>query len=358
MKRAIAVILVLSVVAVSGFTGGQSEAGEEDGGYRIALSNDYAGNSWRQQMIRDWEAAAEVAIEEGIVSEAPVFTTNESSAAEQASQMQNLILEGYDAIVLNSASPTALNGAVRSALDEGIVVVSFDNVVEEERAWRLITDFEYMGAAQVEFIADRFDSADILEVRGLPGSYVNDAIHEGIVGALEDYPDLEIVGEVYGEWTQSVAQREVAGILSSLDNVDAVVTQGGDGFGTVKAFENADREIPLVMMGNRYDEMQLWQEMKEESGYETLSISIAPGVATIAFWTAVEVLEGNDVPKEMRLPPLTVTSETLDYFLENTEEGGVATIRYPRDWVEELISNWKAGDPPPEDPLPAEATAN
>lgn len=352
MRKAIIVVLVLLITASLGFAAGQDET-DGEGGYRIALSNDYAGNSWRQTMIKDWEKAAAVAIEKGIVSEAPVFTTNESSAAEQAAQIQNLILEGYDAIVLNAASPTALNGAVRQALDAGIVVVSFDNAITEERAWRLITDFEYMGAAQIEYVADRFDSADILEIRGLAGTYVNDAIHEGIVEALKSYPDLDIIGEVYGNWTQSVAQREVAGILPSIDNVDAVVTQGGDGYGAVKAFEAAGREVPLVIMGNRYDEMGLWKEMKENRGYETMSISIAPGVATIAFWVAVEALEGTEVPKEMLLPPLTVTEESLDYHLSETEPGGVATINYPQEWVQELISNWKAGDPPPADPLPA-----
>jgi len=352
MKRIIAVVLILSLFAAGSFAGGEKEGAGEKGGYRIALSNDYAGNSWRQTMIKDWETAAKIAIEKGIVEEAPVFTTNESSAAEQAAQIQNLILEGYDAIVLNAASPTALNGAVRQALDAGIVVVSFDNVITEERAWRLVTDFQYMGAAQVEFIADRMDRADILEIRGLAGTYVNDAIHEGAMEALKNYPNLKIIGEVYGNWTQSVAQREVAGILPSLNKVDAVITQGGDGYGAVKAFEAARRKIPMVMMGNRYDEMTIWKEMKEKSGYETISISIAPGVATIAFWTAVEVLNGTDVPKEILLPPLTVTEESLDYHLENTEPGGVASIIYPQEWVQELIKNWKAGDPPPADPLP------
>jgi ribose transport system substrate-binding protein len=353
MKRILILLIALAVVGGFAFAAGEQEGGDADGvGYRIALSNDYAGNSWRQTMIKDWQRAAEIAIEAGIVSEAPVFTTNESSAAEQAAQIQNLILEGYDAIVLNAASPTALNGAVRQALDAGIVVVSFDNAITEERAWRLITDFEYMGAAQIEYVADRFSSADILEIRGLAGTYVNDAIHEGIVEAMKNYPNLEIVGEVYGNWTQSVAQREVAGILPSLGEIDAVVTQGGDGYGTVKAFEAAGREVPLVIMGNRYDEMSLWKEMKEESDYETMSISIAPGVVTIALWTAVEVLDGTDVPKEMLLPPLTVTAETLDYHLSATEPGGVATINYPQQWVQQLIENWKAGDPPPPDPLP------
>ncbi|MGO8070698.1 hypothetical protein AB9E28_35110, partial [Rhizobium leguminosarum] len=36
------------------------------------------------------------------------FTTAENQATEQAAKIQNMILQGYDAIVLNAASPTAL----------------------------------------------------------------------------------------------------------------------------------------------------------------------------------------------------------------------------------------------------------
>ncbi|MCC8190381.1 MAG: ABC transporter substrate-binding protein [Planctomycetes bacterium] len=328
---------------------GLADAGEKK--YRIALSNDYAGNSWRQSMINDWNTAAEQAVRDGIVEEAPIFTTNESSAAEQASQIQSLILEGYDAIVVNAASPTALNAAVRDALDAGIIVVSFDNAITEPEAWRLITDFEYMGRTQVEFVASRFpEGGNLLEVRGLAGTYVNDAIHAGIMEGLEKHPNLTIVNEVYGDWTSSVAQKEVAGILPSLPEVVAVVTQGGDGYGTVKAFEAAGRDIPLVLMGNRYDELEIWQEMKDKNGYETMSLSIAPGASTIAFWTAIEILEGREVPKEIRLLPYIVTDENLAKNLESTPKGGVASIVYPRSWVQEMIENVKAGKEPPADP--------
>ena len=343
MKKIFLSLLVLALCV------GVISAGEKK--YRIALSNDYAGNSWRQSMINDWNAAADQALKAGLISEAPVFTTNESSAAEQASQMQNLILEGYDAIVLNAASPTALNAVVRDALDAGIVVVSFDNAITEPTAWRLITDFEYLGRSQMDYVATRFpNGGNLLEVRGLAGTYVNDAIHAGIHEALAKYPQFKVVNEVYGNWTSSVAQKEIAGILPSLPEVVAVVTQGGDGYGAVKAFEAANRKIPLVFMGNRYDELEIWKEMKEKSGYETMSMSIAPGSSTVAFWQAIEILNGREVPKEIRLLPYAVTTETLDAALKTTPKGGVASMVFPQSWVQEMIENVKVGKAPPADP--------
>ncbi|HOV39341.1 MAG TPA: ABC transporter substrate-binding protein [Spirochaetales bacterium] len=353
MKKIVALSLVVFLLCGVLFAGGKQEQKPAGKKWRIALSNDYAGNSWRQQMLKDWKSVVEKAKAQGLIAEGPAFTTNESSAAEQAAQIQNLILEGYDAIVLDAASPTALNAAVKKAIEAGIPVISFDNAITEPSAYRLITDFEYYGRSEVEYLATRLpNGGNVLEIRGLAGTYVNDAIHAGIMEGIKKYPQFKIVGEVYGNWTESVAQKEVAGILPSLPKIDAVVTQGGDGYGAVKAFEAAGRPIPIVFMGNRYDELEIWKELKTKTGWDTSSCTISPSVVQIAFWVALEVLNGEDVPKEIKLPPLTIPGDKLDYFLAHTEKGGVASIEYPQSWVKELIKNAKAGKPAPADPLP------
>ncbi|GHS85263.1 ABC transporter substrate-binding protein [Synergistales bacterium] len=344
--RRFLVMLLMFAVLVSCV--GSAEAAK----WRIALSNDYAGNSWRQTMIKEFEAAAKIAIEKGLIEEAKVFTTNESSAAEQAAQIQNLILEGYDAIILNAASPTALNAAVKKAIDAGIIVVAFDNAITEESAYRLITDFTYSGATQVDFVAQRFpEGANVLEIRGLSGTYVDETIHKAIRDTIAKYPKLKIVGEVYGNWTGSIAQKEVAGILPSLPEVQVVVTQGGDGYGAVKAFEAAGRPVPLVIMGHRYDELEEWKNLLAKNpAYDTMSITVSPSVSQVAFWIGVEALNGNQFPKTINMPPLSIYKDRLDFFLERTEKGGVAFVDYPHEWVQELIENAKAGKPAPADP--------
>src|SRR3981081_3961178 len=91
---------------------------------KIAFSNNYAGNSWRQAMLKSYDLVTKKAVADGVVGAADVFTTADKEVPTQAAQIQNLILQGYDAIVINASSPDALNGAVKKASDAGIVVVS------------------------------------------------------------------------------------------------------------------------------------------------------------------------------------------------------------------------------------------
>ncbi len=312
----------------------------ETSGKKIALSNNYAGNSWRQAMLTSWEKVTGEAVKTGVVAAADAFTTAENQATEQAAQIQNMILQGYDAIVLNAASPTALNGAVKEACDAGITVVSFDGIVTEPCAWRIAVDFKEMGRSEVEYLAKHLpEGGNLLEIRGLAGVFVDDEISAGIHKGVEENPQFKIAGSVHGDWAQDVAQRAVAGILPSLPDIAAVVTQGGDGYGAAQAFDAAKRPMPIIIMGNREDELLWWKQQKDANGYETMSVSIAPGVSTLAFWVAQQILDGKEVKKDLVVPFLRIDQDNLETNLANTQKGGVANVEYSLEDAQKVIES-------------------
>lgn len=336
LKKSLISVAAVSAILMAG------TASADTSGKRIALSNNYAGNSWRQAMLKSWDKVTGKAVADRIVKEAPAFTTAENQATEQAAQIQNLILQGYDAIVLNAASPTALNGAVKEACSAGVTVVSFDGVVTEPCAWRIAVDFAKMGEVQLDYLAQRMTGGgNLLEIRGLAGVFVDDEIHKGITAGVQKYPQFKIVGSVHGDWAQTVAQKNVAGVLPSLPKVDAVVTQGGDGYGAAQAFKAANRPTPLIIMGNRHDELTWWKQQKDANKYETMSVSIAPGVSTLAFWVAQQILDGKQVPKDMIVPFLRIDQENLEQNLANTEPGGVANVEYSQADALKVIASAK-----------------
>ncbi|MBS1230680.1 MAG: putative simple sugar transport system substrate-binding protein [Proteobacteria bacterium] len=333
---------VLGAVAVGSLLAVQVPASAADtASKKIALSNNFAGNSWRQAMLKSWEKVTKEAVAQKVVAQAPSFTTAENQATEQAAQIQNMILQGYDAIVVDAASPTALNGAIKKACDAGIVVVSFDGVVTEPCAYRIAVDFKQLGEMQIDYFASRGLKGNLLEVRGLAGVFVDDEIHQGIGDGVKKHPEYKIVGSVHGNWTQTVAQKEVAAILSTLPTVTAVATQGGDGYGVAQAFKAAGRPLPVIFLGNRHDELTWWKEQRDASKYETMSGSIAPGSSTFAFWVAQQILGGAKVPKDMKLPLTVVTQNTLDEALKNTEPGGVVNMEYSQKDVVDFLAKLK-----------------
>jgi ribose transport system substrate-binding protein len=311
---------------------------------KIAFSNNYAGNSWRQAMLKSYDIVSKKAVADKIVAAADVFTTADKEVPTQAAQIQNLILQGYNAIVINAASPDALNGAIKQACDAGIVVVSFDGIVTEPCAYRVVVDFNDYGKQEIEHMA-KFQpkGGNLLEIRGLAGTSIDDAIHSGIEEGVKAHPEFKIVASVTGDWDQTTAQKAVATALPSLPPIVGVVDQGGDGYGAAQAFAAGGKPRPTIMMGNRQDELQWWKEQKDKDGYVTWSGTIAPGISTLAFWVAQQVLDGNkNIPHDLRVPYLQVTQDTLDTMLPTVQKGGVANQEYTQaDAIAAIKANIK-----------------
>src|SRR5215470_14398350 len=208
MKKTICGKTLVAAIAAIALIG---TARAETKNARIAFSNNYAGNSWRQAMLKSYDIVTKKAVADGIVAAADVFTTADKEVPTQAAQIQNLILQGYNAIVINASSPDALNGAIKQAIDAGIVVVSFDGIVTEPGAWRVVVDFKDYGSQEVEHLAKWLPKGgNLLEIRGLAGTSIDDAIHSGIAQGVQKRPEFKIVNSVEGDWDQTTAQKAVA----------------------------------------------------------------------------------------------------------------------------------------------------
>ena len=307
---------------------------------RIALSNNYAGNSWRQAMLKSWEKVTAPAVADGMVAAADAFTTAENQVTEQAAQIQNLILQGYDAIVLNAASPEGAQrrgqGGLRRRDHRRLLRRHRHRALRLAHRRRLQADGQGRGALPRREDARRRQAARDPRPRRASSSTTRSrkGIHEGVA----ENPQFEIVGSVHGDWAQDVAQKAVAGILPSLPEIVAVVTQGGDGYGAAQAFAAAGRPTPIIIMGNRQDELAWWKEQKDADGYETMSVSIAPGVSTLAFWVAQQILDGKEVPKDLTVPFLRIDQDNLEASLETTEAGGVANVEYTLEDAQKVIA--------------------
>lgn len=322
----------LAAMAADGLATGDTSS------MKIAFSNSYAGNSFRQVMIKSFESMAEQAKKDGKIAGYTTVSSN-NNVTEQASQIENLILQGYNAIIVLAGSDTALNGAIKDACDAGIVVVAFASGVTEPCADRVDYNLDSYAKAELDFIASKLGDkpANILEIRGMAGDGFDKRLHAGVVKAMKEHPTYKSVGEVYGQWTATVAQKEVAGILPSLPKVDAVLTQGGDGWGAAQAFKAAGRKLPIIIMGNRQDELQLWKDENAATGYQTFSLGATPSVSQVAFWVAQQILAGKKVPKFVEVPLLTINQPDLDAWLKTVPKGGVVNAEYPQELVGKII---------------------
>ena len=249
---------------------------------RVGFSNNYAGNSWRQAMLKSWDASPS---RSSPTASSPRRTSSppRQNDATPAAQISDMILQGYDAIVINAASPersTAPSSrpATRASWSSRSTASS-----PADCAYRVVVDFKDMGYQEVEQMADKLpEGGNLLEIRGLAGTSIDEQIQRGHPQGRRRAPavqDRRLGATATG--TRRWPRRPSPTVLPSLpEDIVGVVDQGGDGYGAAQAFAAAGRPRPTIIMGNRQDELAWWKEQKDKDGYETRSASIAPGVST------------------------------------------------------------------------------
>src|SRR2546423_301367 len=104
---------------------------KKKGPYRVALDNGFIGNTWRIQMIKTAKAFAEQPGVKGNLKEFKVISTGEDLPA-QIAAANNFIDAGYDAVIVNALNPAAFAPVAKRAKAAGVVLLSFDNVIESD----------------------------------------------------------------------------------------------------------------------------------------------------------------------------------------------------------------------------------
>ena len=337
----------LTAVMVMGMVGcgsadesqGDAKADGEKGGYKIGLTNSFNGNSYRQQMEAYAQEAADELTETGEISEFVIVEAN-NDASKQVQQIENFILEGMDAIIIDPISATALTGAIQEASDAGIpCIIINDGPVESEAELCYQINFDTIDkmSTLTEYVCEAIGGkGKIIELRGTAGAEFDNIAHEGVLKALENYPDIEIVAEVYTDWTGSKAQSELASVLPTLDDVAGVVTQGGDSYAAVQAFEAAGMELPVIGGDNRGYFLKWWAN-EAPDGYDTISVSSNPWDGATGVYVACDILSGEyEVPNEMVHPFAVVTKDEVENYKDMGDEE-IGTPTYDREWVRENL---------------------
>jgi ribose transport system substrate-binding protein len=311
--------------------------------YKIALSNSYIGNTWRVEMVNEFKAACAMEPIKSVATCTEYSSGNDVS--KQTAQIDDLISSHVDAIVLNAASPTGLNGVITQACNAGILVVSFDAVVSNPCALKVNTDQVAFGAKMAQFVADELHGkGNVIQVTGVAGTGVDQDRNKGAEQVFSKYPDIKIIAKYSGQWASDVAQRATVQQLPSLGKIDGIWCQGGTD-GVIRALIDAKRPFPIPVAGEAENAFRQYMISYRDKGFKALSIGQPPFLGIISLYLATEVLQGKHAKTDVTIPFPFVTQDTVkeglttfkdlpgSYFVDFTDSGPNASVIICKDAV-------------------------
>ncbi|GHS90427.1 hypothetical protein AGMMS49957_16430 [Synergistales bacterium] len=95
--------------------------------YVVGLSNVSPANAFKVAMVEEFKAACED--RKDLIKEYYI-TDAGGQIAKQIADIEDLIAKKVDILLITAASPTAISPVAEKAVEAGIVVVTFDNLVQ------------------------------------------------------------------------------------------------------------------------------------------------------------------------------------------------------------------------------------
>jgi len=282
------------------------------GPFRIALSNSLYGNNWRTEMLNSVSAYVKQPDIAAHIKEFKIYNAG-NAVAQQISQIREMILSGYDAIVVNAASTSGLDSVLNQAVRRGIVVTSFDNVVSSTKSINVNEDQREMGRRWAEFLVSKVaPGKSILMVHGLAGTTVDNDQAAGAMSVFSHHPDLKIIN-VYGNWDVGTNQKVTADALSTHHDIGGVWgTEGATG--ALQAFLQLG-VAPVPMTGESDNG---FMRLAAEHHVPILVIGQSPSLAAAGVLAALASLTGHALPQSASIPLTAVGSDQMkagtDYF--------------------------------------------
>jgi ribose transport system substrate-binding protein len=274
---------------------------KKHGPYRIALDNGFVGNGWRIQMIKSAKAYAEQPQVKEELKEFKVVSTGEDLPA-QIAAANNFIDEGYDAVIVDALNPSAFGAVARRAKKAGVVLVSFDNVVESPDNIEVNVDQVELGRLAAKWLLDNIkaQSGTLLEIRGPSGNSVDRDRHVGFHEVLDKSGRKFEVVEVVGKWDDGTGQKAAADAIAVHKHFDGIYTQGGS-TGAVRAL--LDTGHPMVpIAGETENGFRKLCEQYADKGLHCESAGTGPAQVAVAMKVAIAALEGDKIPQSIALP--------------------------------------------------------
>ncbi|THU42027.1 response regulator [Niastella caeni] len=190
--------------------------------YTIAFSQCVESDDWRKTMLQ--EMNRELAFHPNINF---LYRQADGNSQKQVVQANELLKEDPDLFIISPNEGEPLTPVVKQAFLKGIPVIVVDRKVATPHYTAYIGSDNYeIGKTAGQYAVHLLKGkGKIIEITGLPKSSPAIERHNGFADAIKNYPSLQVIQQINGEWLPETAKIELSKIAARYPDVDLVFAQ-------------------------------------------------------------------------------------------------------------------------------------
>jgi ribose transport system substrate-binding protein len=284
--------------------------------WKFCLSESYEGEAFRTgpPLGSDGMVAKIVGqlYKEGLAT-GPLITTNSNlNTATQISQINNFVNEGCTVIMSLPASTSGLCSATTNAWNHHVLFVSFGTEITCPHTVSVdVNEYQY-GYEAAANLAERLGGkGNILMVNGIQGDAAPEAEAKGAEAAFSQHSGMHVVGQVYGNYTSSIAKSQTLQFVSTHPGtLDGVWQAGLMAAAIYQGLQQAGRtQTKVETLSGTCSELALWHQT---GGTNYSFLQAGEPYAYEAMQATLRILKGAHPVTNMLLFSIpTITQRTL-----------------------------------------------
>ena len=301
--------------------------------YTIGFSNASVSNIWRVGMLHAIEAAA--ARHKDKIKKLIITDANDDPA-KQAADIQDLVERGVDILIVSAATSDALDPAVTRAMKRGIPVVMVDRRVTSDNFVSFVTATDWaLARFMAQWLVETLDyKGNIVMLPGLAGSSPAENRILAAKAVFSQYPGIKILDLQYTDWSPAKGKQVMSAMIQKYGkDINGVWADHGlQGSGAIEAFVAAGYgkgEIPPSTCAD----LNACLKLAVENDVPVINFDYPPAMGGNAVDIAIEVLQGNPVPK--------IYEVNVDVAVSKGHE--TESVKADK-WVEDYVRMEKPGD--------------
>jgi ribose transport system substrate-binding protein len=311
MRLIHACLSLLLLASTAAFAG----KGTKEDPWVIGMSQCNLNEPWRVQMNADLKRAA--AAHDNIRVD---YKDAQNDSLRQRTHVEEFVAQKADLIIISPKEAAPLTPPVKAAFQSGIPVIVLDRkVIGDDFTCFIGADNKLIGELAGKWINEKLKGAGtVVELKGLmtstPGGDRHNGFRKGIEGSK-----IEVPFEADAKWLEPDGRKEMESALARFPKIDLVYAHNDPmAHGAYLAAKAAGREKAILFVG--IDGLPHEGMMYVKQGILAATFLYPTGGAE-AIDTALKILAGQKVPREITLDTIGITPENVDEMLKKAGKG-------------------------------------
>ncbi len=330
--RAICVLVVLAVLAAAlvlggcppketeeaGPTAGPIEAGPgptEEAKWKVGFSNATFEDPWRQVQNAEMDLAAKKHPE----IELDILDGGNKNDT-QIETVKSFLQQGVDLLIISPREADALTSIVKEAYDQIPVIIIDRNINEPAYTCFIGGNNVKIGEAAANLVVDHFGDkpAKIVEIEGIQDATATIDRKNGFEEIIAEHANLEIIYDQPGDYKRAPAQEVMTAALQANQQIDCVYAHNDEmALGAYQAAKQVGREGEMIIIGIDAVQTEAIKAVMDGKLYATY---FYPTCGKQAIETALKILNGEEVDREIELETTEITQENAADFYDPSSE--------------------------------------